>query len=641
MNLITQTLVGPFPFVQLTLKVTLLLALFFSLWMLFRRKSASFRHSILVVALLSFPCLCLAQLLIPSQSLPWLEQNVVASFEDAFDNSSVNDPRDSRFVAAPKATSERPNEPSTVPHPGTLDGPVSTLSSQPSSVSFWSMRNVLVAIWLGVASIFLIRFAVAWLIVHRMVVRSAGLVTDTLDPEIQSLVNEFQSPVCQFRINSEPEQMPLCFGLIRNIVLLPQEFHEWNVEDQKSVVLHETAHAWRRDCLVNFMAHIESAVLWFHPLSWTLLHYLKAESEMACDDWAIARGIDNVNYASALFDVTMSTRRKPTVAVVSVSMADCSPLEKRMQSILSPSVPRRPISLPGRFAVSIVSIALILSLSSFHLGSSTAAQEMKNTSMQTEHRVELEDGSIVRGSMSGLIKLETTYGNARLDLKKLRSVKRIEGGKHQILTDDDSVLTGVIRQNRFSMDQDGVERGIKVSEFSKITTVGNAMLLPEKITSGFLKDGISYHIRAPKGYQPHEDYPAIFFLHDANSNSETMLTDFAKASPKFANRFLLIGINGENRSKKIDGGFNYTYIDFAGRSKYKGFPGTDRQSPALVTESITDLKDRIPISKVVLIGEGNGAFLAFSIAMNFPKMIDGVIAFNGGLLVPRERTGVA
>jgi beta-lactamase regulating signal transducer with metallopeptidase domain/predicted esterase len=634
MNLITQTFAGPFPLIQLTLKVTLLLLLFLSLWMMFRRKSASFRHSILVVALLSLPCLCLAQFLVPSQRLPWLQKNVVASFEDAFDYSSENDPRSSRLILDGQSETQVVPRTSTVPHPETLDGPVSTLSSPPSSVFYWSARSVLLAIWLGVAAVLLLRFAAAWFIVRRMVLRSPKLDLQTLDLPIRGLVEELESNACEFRVNHDSGQMPLCFGLFRNIVLLPREFSEWELEDQKSVVLHESAHAYRRDCLVNVLAHLESAVLWFHPLSWTLLHFLKAESEMACDDWAIARGMDSVNYASALFDVTMSTKRKPMVSVVSVSMADCSPLEKRMQSILSPAVPRRPISLLGHLVVAVVSVALILFLSAFHLGPSSVAQDSgADALMKTEHRILLNDGNIIRGQLTGSIKLETTYGNATLDLEKLRSVKRVEGGKHEILTDDDSVLTGIIRQDKLKMQNDATNGSVRVSDLKRITTIGNANLIPEKITSGFLKDGISYHIRAPKGYLPGELYPSIVFLHDANSNSKDMINKFAKGSPKVADRFLLIGINGENKSKKVKDCFNYTYINFAGRSKYKGFPGTDRESPALVMESIVDLKDRIPISKTILLGEGDGAFLAFSIAMNYPEMISGAITTNGGLLV--------
>ena len=633
---IAQTLAEPFPFLQLTIKVTLLLGLFFALWLAFKHKSASFRHSILAFALISIPSLFAAQWLMPSQGLPWLKQKAVANYEGAFDFSRAasfeikNSPTPSPQT---QPTELKKEESTTEPHSETPDGPVLTLSQQPSGVYFWSLRQILLTVWGCGTAVLLIRFAIAWIFVWRRVRRSPLLSTDELAPEIARLIEEFSTSTCQFRVQSKPEQMPMCFGILRRTIVVPAEFKDWNYADQKSVVLHETAHAHRRDCLVNLLAHVENAVLWFHPLSWTLLRCLKSESEMACDDWAIARGADNVKYASALFDVTLSTRRTPTVAVVSVSMADCSPLERRMQSILSSNAPRKPISFLGYVSVASISAIAILCLAGFHLDSAAAAQDSVASSTTIEHRIEFGDGEIVRGELDGNIRLETSYGSADLELKKIRSVKRLSDGRHEVVADDDSVLTGIIRQDKLSVKGLDDHEHISVLTFKKITTIGNAGLEPEKITDGFLEDGISYHIRAPKDYRPEIEYPAIFFLHDANSNSKAMVEEFVQMCPAEANRFLLIGINGENRSTKVEGNFNYTYIDFAGRSKYKGFPGTDRQSPALVTESITALKDRIPISRVLLMGEGNGAFLTFSIVMNYPEMIDGSITTNGGLLV--------
>ena len=635
---IAQSLAAPFPFLQLTVKVTLLLGLFFALWMMFHHKSASFRHSILVIALISIPCLFAAQWLLPSQNLPWLEQKAVANFEEAFDYAPENSVADNSFKRASdndpvNSTLLAQKETHTVPHSEMPDGPVSTQSSQPSGVFFFSVRKVLIVIWILGSTLLLFRFAVAWLIVWRNVVSSPALTTEALEPELHRLIGDFTTSTCKFRIHRDAEQMPMCFGIFRYTILLPREFLDWDFADQKSVVLHESAHAYRRDCLVNFLAHLENAILWFHPLSWTLLRCLKSESEMACDDWAIARGVDNVNYASALFDVTMSTRRKPTVAVVSVSMSDCSPLERRMRSILSSSAPRKPISLLGQLAVATLSVIAITCLAGFHVGSTVAKQTAIKTNTRIEHRISLKDESLVRGKLTGEIEIQTTYGSATLDLEKIRSVKSTDDGRFEVRADDGSLLTGMIVQDKLPVENVDGREHIEVEELAKITTIGNAKLKPGELTSGFLKDNIAYHIRAPKGYDPAKAYPALVFFHPANSNTKTMLEDFVAQSPEDADRMLLIGLNGENKSTKVKGGFNYTYIDFAGRSKYGGFPGTDRQSPALVTEAITELKDRIPISQTYVIGKGSGAFLAFSVLMNYAEMIDGVITIDGGLLI--------
>jgi hypothetical protein len=54
----------------------------------------------------------------------------------------------------------------------------------------------------------------------------------------------------------------------------------------------------------------------------------------------------------------------------------------------------------------------------------------------------------------------------------------------------------------------------------------------------------------------------------------------AAAWPDIAKDYLLIGINGEQPSDiGDDPRFNYTYVDYVGRSTFKGYPGTDRESP--------------------------------------------------------------
>ena len=117
---IAQTVAQPFPLLQLTLKITLLLGLFFAFWLMFRKKSASFRHSILVVALLSIPCLLAAQWLIPSQNLQWLEQESVSHFERAFDYSPENSSANSKLVAQTE-TKLANKDTTATSHPETLE----------------------------------------------------------------------------------------------------------------------------------------------------------------------------------------------------------------------------------------------------------------------------------------------------------------------------------------------------------------------------------------------------------------------------------------------------------------------------------------------------------------------------------------
>ncbi|HEV3119045.1 MAG TPA: hypothetical protein VGY58_18470, partial [Gemmataceae bacterium] len=123
-------------------------------------------------------------------------------------------------------------------------------------------------------------------------------------------------------------------------------------------------------------------------------------------------------------------------------------------------------------------------------------------------------------------------------------------------------------------------RGRRAPEFAR-----HARLVPGKIVDGSTRGLVTYSVRAPEGYQEGDGkkWPAVVILHGSNMNGKAYVSTIAAAWPDIARDYLLIGINGETPSDTGDEPqFNYTYINYVGRSTFKGFPGTDRESPALV-----------------------------------------------------------
>src|SRR5262249_13171206 len=112
----------------------------------------------------------------------------------------------------------------------------------------------------------------------------------------------------------------------------------------------------------------------------------------------------------------------------------------------------------------------------------------------------------------------------------------------------------------------------------------------------------------------------------------------AAAWPDIARDFLLLGINGELPSNfKADSlAFNYTYVNYVGRSKFQGFPGTDRESPALVLEATRELRQVYPIDRYFVGGHSQGGFLTYSLLMNGPEEIAGAFPVSAGLIVQCE-----
>ena len=152
-------------------------------------------------------------------------------------------------------------------------------------------------------------------------------------------------------------------------------------------------------------------------------------------------------------------------------------------------------------------------------------------------------------------------------------------------------------------------------------------------------NGLTYHVRLPQAYDAKRGLPAIVLLHGANMNSKSYLETIVAEWPKLAQDFILIGINGEQRVKDSptnNPAYYYTYVDFAGRSKYKGFPGTHRQSPALIAEATVELKRQLKITKLFIGGHSQGGFCAYSTFMNYPEFFAGAFPISAGVIIQAE-----
>jgi hypothetical protein len=152
--------------------------------------------------------------------------------------------------------------------------------------------------------------------------------------------------------------MPFACGLRRPVVVLPAGCDGWAPDRRRAVLLHELAHVRRRDLAGHTLARLVCAAYWFHPLVWTAARRLRAESERACDDLALACGARPADYAEHLLDIVSGARRGATPPAAALAMARRSEFEGRMLDILDPERPRR---MPTRRQ----SAALVTALAAF------------------------------------------------------------------------------------------------------------------------------------------------------------------------------------------------------------------------------------------------------------------------------------
>ncbi len=93
---------------------------------------------------------------------------------------------------------------------------------------------------------------------------------------------------------------PVTVGWIAPVILLPRNWRTWSAAELDCVLAHEGAHARRRDPLWRWLALLNRAVFWFHPLAWLIERWIAELAEQACDDAAVERGADRAVYCQAL-----------------------------------------------------------------------------------------------------------------------------------------------------------------------------------------------------------------------------------------------------------------------------------------------------------------------------------------------------
>ena len=117
-------------------------------------------------------------------------------------------------------------------------------------------------------------------------------------------------------------------------ILLPEEFRDWSSQKLAAAIAHESAHVRARDCVLLWLARLNTCVFWFNPCAWWLERELTALAETTSDDAAWRVLGDGPVYAQILLDFAM---RRPT-ATVATSMARSS-VSSRIERIIAGVTP--------------------------------------------------------------------------------------------------------------------------------------------------------------------------------------------------------------------------------------------------------------------------------------------------------------
>ena len=227
--------------------------------------------------------------------------------------------------------------------------PVSSIpitSTQPQPNSLTDQSNLLTAlhwtnwiaiVWAGAGLFLLMRLIVGIGVVWHISARS----------------NNFSRAVKQFPSNwnqqanvrlSDKITVPMVWGFLRPVILLPVDADQWQTERLRAVLLHELAHIKRWDWTMLIAAQIMCTVYWFNPLVWFAAHWMRIEAEQACDDQVLNAGYQSTDYAQLLLDITRNVKIAKVPSRAAVAIARSSKIERRLRTVLAENLNRHPVT---------------------------------------------------------------------------------------------------------------------------------------------------------------------------------------------------------------------------------------------------------------------------------------------------------
>jgi len=255
--------------------------------------------------------------------------------------------------------------------------------------------------------------------------------------------------------------VPMAWGLLRPVALLPDTSHNWPAARLRTVLLHELTHIQRHDLLAQTLAQVACCAFWFHPLVWLAARELRKERERACDDAVLNRGVDPTEYAGHLMELARSLANRRSALADAPAMAETSDLELRVRALLDRGCNRAPLTRRIALTVAAITCALVLPMATM----TTYAQPG-------------------RGALAGIV---NDPSGARIPNAAV-SIKNLDGANEETTTANVTGEYGFpsIPAGRYEVSV--MARGFKITKTEIIVTAGAAARADVSLSVGSVSE---------------------------------------------------------------------------------------------------------------------------------------------------------
>ena len=181
---------------------------------------------------------------------------------------------------------------------------------------------------------------------------------------------------------SDKITVPVVWGFLRPIILLPVDAYQWQTERLRAVLLHELAHIKRWDWTMQMVAQVTCAVYWFNPFVWFAAHRMRIEAEQACDDQVLNAGYQSTNYAQLLLDITRNVKIAKVTARAAVAIVRSSKIERRLRTVLAENLNRHPVTKVAAGIGLLIFISFAVPMGAMRLTQAANTEEVLHQQIQ-------------------------------------------------------------------------------------------------------------------------------------------------------------------------------------------------------------------------------------------------------------------
>ncbi|MEZ6071174.1 MAG: M56 family metallopeptidase [Pirellulales bacterium] len=225
--------------------------------------------------------------------------------------------------------------------------PTPQKTSAPPSFELPSWPTLLFGVWAVGAIGCVIVIVVGWCRQYRAIRRRCNAASGDVVELADRLGNQLRLRRrprlwISHSAEGEPAYGPLCFGVLRPTVVLPDTFVEksfveaGNTDGLIPILAHELVHLKRGDTWAALLQVVVTVLWWFHPLVWLTSRQLSRQREKCCDQAVLASiGCSAEQYAQGVLNVLrLAKNLQPLYLASGIRPVDVT--GQRLEAIMSP-----------------------------------------------------------------------------------------------------------------------------------------------------------------------------------------------------------------------------------------------------------------------------------------------------------------